>query len=105
MRLVQADRDRFVLPRKRRMRHDDWHIRKVDSYIVDWHRISVFQTDSATAPHSCPDAAVPGVKDHRKPRLCEHFIERVGDAVVRIELLDRWMKLQPAHGPCSDQAA
>ena len=66
-RLVQADRDGFVLPRERRVRHDDRHLRKVHGDVVDRHRVAVLQADAAAAGHAGADAAVPGVEEHRQP--------------------------------------
>jgi hypothetical protein len=49
--------------------------------------ISGKSTNAAAAGHSGADAAVAGVKEHRQARLGKHFVEGVGDAIVREELL------------------
>ena len=77
MRLVQADRDRLVLPRERRVRHDDRHVREIHGHVVDRHRVAVLQPDAAAAGHAGADAAVAGVEQHRQPRLGEHLVERI----------------------------
>jgi hypothetical protein len=87
LRLMQAHRDRFILPRKRRVRHDDRHIGKVDGHIIDIHRIAVLQPDAAPARHTRADTAVPGVENDRQPRLGYHFVERVSHLVIGEKLL------------------
>ena len=42
-----------------------------------------FRANAAAARHAGADPAVAGVEQHRQPRLGEHFVERVGDAIVR----------------------
>ena len=41
----------------------------------------------------------PGVEQHGQPRLREDFIQRIGDAIVRKELLHRRMQLEAVHQP------
>ena len=47
LRLVQADGNRFVLPRERRVRHDDGHLRKIHGDIVDRHGSSELHREGA----------------------------------------------------------
>src|SRR6187551_146073 len=102
---MQTDRDRLVLPGERRVRHDDRHIRKVHRHIVDWHWVAILQPDTAATPHARADAAVSGVKDDRELRFGKDFVQRIRDAIVREELLNRWMKLETAYRSRADQAS
>src|SRR5450755_4052048 len=67
--LVQADREGFILPGKRRMGHDDGHIGKIHRDIVEVHRIGVFEMDTTTATHPCSYPRVSGVKHGRQTSL------------------------------------
>ena len=53
--------------------------------------------------HAGADAAVAGVEEDRQLRLGEDFVERVGEAVVGKELLERRMQLQAAHAAGRDE--
>ncbi len=79
------------------MRHDDGHVGKVDSNIVDVHWITVFQPHAAAARHSGANARMPGVKYHRKFRFSNHFIEWIHGFVVGVKLLQRRMELESAN--------
>ena len=103
LRFVQADGDRLVLPRERRMRHDDRHVREIDRHIVDRHRMAVLQPDAAAASHPGSDSAVSGVKEHRQARFREDLVERIRDAIVGEELLQRRMQLQAANAAAGDE--
>src|SRR5215469_5896188 len=58
VRLVEADRDRFVLPGKRWMRHDDRHVRKIHGHVVYRKRIPIFQSNSTSSRQAGPNPAV-----------------------------------------------
>ena len=45
--------------------------------------LPVLQAHAAAAAHAGADAAVAGVEEDRQFRLGEHFVDRVGDAIVR----------------------
>jgi hypothetical protein len=78
---------------------------KVDRHIVDWYWVAILQPDTAAAPHACANAAVSGVKDDWKLRFGENLVQRIPDAIVREELLNRWMKLEAAYCPRADQTS
>ena len=64
---------------------------------------AVLEPDAAAARHAGADPAVAGVEEHRQPRLGEHLVERVGQAVVGDELLQRRVELEPADAAASDE--
>ena len=105
VRLVQADGQRLVLPRPGRMRDDDRHVGKVGRDVVEMDRVRILQPQSAAARHAGADARMTAVKDRRQPMLRDHFVERIRDAVVREEALQRRMKLEAADHTIRDQAA
>jgi hypothetical protein len=70
---------------------------EVDGDVVDRHRVAVLEAHAAAAAHPRADPAVPGVEQHGQPRLGEHLVERIGEPVVRHELLERRVQLEPAH--------
>ena len=75
------------------MRENDGHVGKIDSHVVDIHRVTVLQPDASAATHSCADSAVARVKDDRQAGFVDDFIKRIDCAIVRMELLQRRMKL------------
>jgi hypothetical protein len=102
---MQTDRDRLVLPGKGRVRHDDRHLRKIHRHVVDRHGVAVLQPNTAAASHPCADAAVPGVKEHGKTRFGKDLVQRIGDAIVREELLNGRMQLQSMDEPRINESA
>ena len=61
------------------------------------------EKDAAAAGHAGADSAVPRVEDHRQSRLGEHLVQRVRQAIVGEELLERRVQLQAADGARRDQ--
>src|SRR5207248_1155398 len=89
---VLRDRQRLLLPGKRRVGHDDRHLGKVDGYIVQIDRIAVLQADAAARAGALPDSRLAGVKQGRKPSSGDYFVERVQPPVVRVVPTRRWVK-------------
>ena len=72
------------------MRKNDRYIRKINGDIIDVHGVAVLQADAPAAPHSCADAAVAGVKNHRQPSFGNDFIKSalIDKAAVNQRLFD-----------------
>jgi len=103
LRLVHGDRQRLVLPRKRRVRENDLQGREVDRDVVDVHRVRVLEANAAAAGQPRADARLPRVEERGQPRLFDHLVERVRHAVVREEALGVRVELEAAHAVFVDQ--
>src|SRR5689334_8200455 len=79
------------------MRHDDRHVGEIHCDVIDRQRISVLEPHSTTSGQASADAAVPGVKKDREFRFREEFVKRIGNAIVRKELLNWRMEFQSAN--------
>src|SRR3990172_3061093 len=101
---MRCHRERFVLPRKRRMRQDDRHIGKIDGDVIDINWIGVLESNTATAWHAGTDAGLTGVKQRGELGGGDDLIQRVGLAIVRIKTLRGRMKLEAAYAVFLDQA-
>ena len=103
--LVQANRQRFRLPRPGRVRDDDRHVRKIDRDIVDVNRIGVLQPQAATARHVGADAGMTAVENGRQLVLGDHLVKLIGHAVIRKKSLHGRMELEALDDAGLDQIA
>ncbi len=85
------------------MRHDDRHVRKIHSDVIDEHRVAVLQPDAAAAGHTGADAAVPGVEQHGQFCFGEDFVERVRHPIVWRKRLQRRVQLEAANAAARDE--
>ena len=63
----------------------DRHVGKIDSDVVDVHRVAVLQPDASPSRHPSADSAVARVKNDREFGLVDHFIKRIDRAIVRVK--------------------
>src|SRR5690606_12761753 len=105
VRLVQANRQRLVLPGPGRVRDDHRHVREVRRDVVEVDRVGVFELQSAAAGHSRADARMAAVEYRGKPVFGDDLVERIRHAVIGKESLDRGMKLESPNAAVLDEAA
>src|SRR5689334_3444643 len=60
---MQAHRKSLILPGKGGVSHNDGHIREIDCYVIQIHRIGIFETYPSTTAHTRSHPTMPGMEE------------------------------------------
>ena len=92
-----SHRQRFFLPRKRRVGQYNFKIREINGHIIHGHRIGVFESHAVTTGHARANTRLSGMKQRNATLFLQYFIERISHSIIGKETLHGRVKLKPLN--------